>query len=1146
MTVITLNDAIKVRGQFHRSVQLVRDWSEKRFHHEYLLMPTAHEIALRILQGAQEPQGIKAWSITGPYGSGKSAFALFLTGLLAQQPSMPLQAQQLYSEATFQLPPFVPVLMVGERSSIVPALLSSLAESIQPVNTSLAKKIKKILQTTTKISSREVIDLLEQSAQASKQAGVGGLLIVVDEFGKFLEHVALHPETEDLLVIQHLAETASRSDIPIVFITILHTSFAEYLPRTSETQRTEWQKVQGRFVDVAFQEPPEQLLKLVGTAIQQQFPPVLEATYAEAITTILSSPSLHEAHRRFALPGLMAECMPLHPITALLLWPIFRSKLAQNERSLFSFLISKEPFGFQEFLSLSDWSPDHSFPPFYQVDDLYDYITTALGTAIYIGDRAHRWAEIDHALSRIPADAPSISQAIVKVIGLVGLYGPTVGLKATKELLSLALDTSEDIANTLSYLERRSILIYKRHEDAYGLWEGSDVDIDACFLEAQRHVGQGNITARLKQVVALRPIVTRAHYIKTGTLRYFSVGIVEGTEQSLQEALEEDRTSADGRIIYVLASRFQARQPLVKLTQKLTNNGEARNNLIVFAFPKPIVGLEDALLEVESWRWAIENVQALQGDIVARREVKARLLYAEKGLERIIGRIFGLGGERFDPTVSEWVQGGLIRCPRSAKAFSRWLSELCDAVFHEMPNLQNELINRDRLSSAAAKARRNLLEAMLTREEEVNLGFQGTPAEVSMYKTLLAASGFHRPRTGQWRFGEPSEEWSFVWHQIHQFLEATHNTRRPIVELFSQLKTPPLGFRDGPLPVLLCVVLLTYRDRVALYEEGTFVAELRIEVLERLLRRPELFEIQEYVLTDHYQEVLTAIGAAVRPLQVSQGHYLASELLSIVRPLVTFVAHLPAYTKNTKKLEPPQAGAVRDVLLKAQDPYRLLFSDLPATLHVSLASREDILRFKQLLEQCILGLQQAYPRLLDEIEIQLRDIFRLHGTAEEAKDQLYERASLLSGHVSERSLALFVREAGRREHRDWREALARVVRGGLPPRQWHDADVLNFQMQLRQIARDFLRLEELVLESQRTGATQILQIGVLNGHLQEDRAVIAVYPEQESAVYSLTQRIVDALETGGNGREDLRQIRLAALAQVAARYLKNQKEVEEK
>jgi hypothetical protein len=72
-----------------------------------------------------------------------------------------------------------------------------------------------------------------------------------------------------------------------------------------------------------------------------------------------------------------------------------------------------------------------------------------------------------------------------------------------------------------------------------------------------------------------------------------------------------------------------------------------------------------------------------------------------------------------------------------------------------------------------------------------------------------------------------------------------------------------------------------------------------------------------------------------------------------------------------------------------------------------------------------------------------------------------------------------------------------------------------------------------------------LQIGLLNGHLQEERAVIAVYPEQAATINSLTQRIFTLLEAEGNGHEDLRQIRLAALAQAAARYLQRQEEVKE-
>jgi hypothetical protein len=315
-----------------------------------------------------------------------------------------------------------------------------------------------------------------------------------------------------------------------------------------------------------------------------------------------------------------------------------------------------------------------------------------------------------------------------------------------------------------------------------------------------------------------------------------------------------------------------------------------------------------------------------------------------------------------------------------------------------------------------------------------------------------------------------------------------------------------------------------------------FVPELRIEVLERLLRMPELFEIQEYIFTKRDKEALVAVGDILRALQLSEDHFLVSELLSVIKPLVTFAGHLPFYTKHTRKIDPQQALAVRDVLLKAKDPYTLLFSELPEALGIPPAQQTDTTVFKQLLEHCLQGLQRAYPRLLDELEIQVRDTFNLYGTSEEAKNQLQSRASLLNGHVAERTLALFVREASRFDHRDWREVIARAVKGGIPLHQWHDADVLNFQIQLRQIARDFTKLEELLIESQHANSPQILHIGLLNGHLQEDRAVIAIPLEHVSTIESLSKRIFALLEEEGQN-EEWRRIRLAAIAQVAAKYL---------
>ena len=54
-------------------------------------------------------------------------------------------------------------------------------------------------------------DLFESATHQIRTEGGTGLLLVVDELGKFLEYAAHDPEYGDLFVLQSLAEFATRS-----------------------------------------------------------------------------------------------------------------------------------------------------------------------------------------------------------------------------------------------------------------------------------------------------------------------------------------------------------------------------------------------------------------------------------------------------------------------------------------------------------------------------------------------------------------------------------------------------------------------------------------------------------------------------------------------------------------------------------------------------------------------------------------------------------------------------------------------------------------------------------------------------------------------------------------------------------------------
>ena len=67
------------------------------------------------------------------------------------------------------------------------------------------------------------------------------------------------------------------------------------------------------------------------------------------------------------------------------------------------------------------------------------------------------------------------------------------GLKASKKLLHYALDDNsesfpKEFDSALTELENHSIITYRRYNDTYIIWEGSDIDIAAKLREAATHV----------------------------------------------------------------------------------------------------------------------------------------------------------------------------------------------------------------------------------------------------------------------------------------------------------------------------------------------------------------------------------------------------------------------------------------------------------------------------------------------------------------------------------------------------------------------------------------------------------------------------------------------------------------------------------
>lgn len=1125
-----LETAFELNPRFHRSVQIARDWTEPHNLDGYIVTANVLKLTRDILANFSQPRGTRAWSITGPYGSGKSAFTLFLADTMGRSEPGTTGGRALLHDSLFKVNPLLPVFIVGSREPLKNALLNTVALTFEHLDVALSIEAKALL--VSGADDQTVVSLLERGAKTAERAGHGGLLIAIDEFGKFLEYASRNPQHEDLFLVQHLAEMAARSEARILLVTVLHSAFSSYLDARDLVRQAEWQKVQGRFVDVPFSEPPEHFLRLVSQAVHLGHSPELAQAYATAISRSLGSNVLREAFERHRVADVLPACPPLEPITALMLYPVFRSKLAQNERSLFAFLTSHEPHGLREFLEQQRFDGEHA--PFYRLDRLYDYVTAALGASTYRGEHARRWLEIDRAVQRVNQDAPPLTEAVVKAIGLIQAYGMTVGLRSTHELIEVAFDDAAAVQAALGYLERFSIVVFRRFDKTYALWEGSDIDLERSYLMAKEHIGRSGLADRLRLVVELRAIAARAHYIETGTLRLFAMHIIGAKDEELKNLLSTPEPST-GRVIFVITGNPKERQALLEKAKRITK--DAPLNLI--AFPEPMSGLLDALEDVESWTWVAQNTPGIQGDPVARRELGVRRDHARERLEAITGEVLGLQGHRFMPNLSQWIQGGKVINLETPRRFLSTLSTLCNEAFNDSPKLLNELLNRQTISTAAAQARRLLILAMLERADQPQLGIEGAPPELSMYRTMLLEGGFHVEHQGSWRLQEPKEgsTWHAVWKEIRAFLESTRKSRLSLSVLYDRLKAIPYGLLDGPLPILVAVALVVFKDRLALYENGAFIPEIRIEVLERLLRGPERFELHELFFSKRVQQALRALSQNIDGLREDDSD--RKTLLEITRSLIMVVRDLPKFTQQTRRLEPPSAVAMRDEIMRATDPVELLFKTLPAIFGEPTTDEgpSDPIRFATQVQAATRGLQLAHPNLLDTIEHHLREVFDLRGSSDEARQALRMQALPLRELAVDSTVISFVNEACRDDSRDWREGLGRAVANGSPPLNWRDQDVDSFLARLLPIAASFHRLEEFAAERRISQNTRVLRIGILEDGLNEASTMIRVTPEEDASVQALSERLYAALGTG-NERHPDRRTELAALTDLASRLLK--------
>ena len=970
-------------NNFTTSVNILRD-IERDFN--YIPTPNAKQVVGQIVNDFKK--GIRSFNIIGTYGTGKSSF------LLAFEQSV--RGTKRYFETNFLSNPKVDfVKIVGSYTSIV-------------------EQFADIFEVTTSRNKNENIlsEIFNRYHSLGKNNGI--LFLLLDEFGKFLEYASKHNPENELYFIQQLAEFCNNPKYNVVLISTVHQNFESYAYALTSTQKQEWTKVKGRFREITFNEPVEQLLFLASEHIVENFENNVPKAQVDKCLELSAVSKAFSFNKDF-LNEISTKLFPLDILSANIL-TLSLQRYGQNERSLFSFLESTDHTGLTKFKKLEN--------PFYNLSCVYDYLNFnfySFLTSRYNPDFS-AWSSIRSSLEEVERafdeNINDYSKAI-KTIGLLNIFSAS-GAILDEIFLNNYLETACGIPNAktiIKNLEARKIILFRSHSKRYILFEGTDLDIQTALIEAGNKISEvSDVTTLLNKYFQFTPVFAKLYSYETGTQRFFEFKISEYPINNFTPTGE-----IDGFINLVFNSKIKP--------SEIEEESRSQKEAIVYCYFKNSTEIKNLLFEIEKIQQVIDENKE---DRVAKRELENIFDSQKRLLNHYITDSIYSGSDDV-----KWYFSGEKKEIADKKDFQKLLSQVCSIVYKATPVFKNELVNKHKISPSIHTAKRNYFKALANNWDKENLGFEDSkfPPEKTIFLSLLKENGISPIRENSFSVPSIDKNSSFneLWKTSERFLESAKFERRSIDEFVSILGTRPFKLKQGFVDFWVPTFLFLRRDDFALFNKDGYLPNLTDDNLELIAKNPEDFSLKTFdiegVKLDIFNSYRTFLNIS------TESKFDNNSFIETIKPFIVFYKQLPEYSKQTKRLS-SSALKIRTAIVMSKDPEDTFFEAFPSALGTSLSALQNdktkLQGYTTRLQNAVRELRTSYDELENRFEEFICNEF-VGKTVEfdEYKGHLQKRFSRLKKHLLLANQKTFVQriDSGLDDKKAWLNSIAQAVVG---------------------------------------------------------------------------------------------------------------------
>ena len=774
----------------------------------------------------------------------------------------------------------------------------------------------------------DVADLYEAVAKAIALKGYSGLYIVYDEFSKYLEANIEEATVSDTKMLQDFAEKCNRSGQNQLHILLIsHKEIANYINKLPKEKVDGWRGVSERFKHIHLQNDFGQIYEIIGRVIQKDA--VLWQDFCQKKHGMFHSLlSTYESSRMFLGEGIknlaqvIKECYPLHPV-ALFLLPRLSEKIAQNERTLFTFLSANEEHSLQEFIN------NQPLGELLLPDQIYDYFQPLMQKELYEGEIHQQYLLTENIIQHLDDD--SLKSKLVKTLALIYMVGEFEKLAPNADtLLSIYQFThdKETIANTLAALLDENYMIKLHRNNGFlRLKESSGVNIWKLICDRMAAIEHNKQVADILNAMNFDSFLYPVRYNDSKEMtRYFRFVFIASqdiqADNEWNTALED--AAADGVVYGILP---QNQEDINKIKGILAHVDCDR---VLFAVPQKYKKIKNLVLElsaVDMLREESDNDPVLRSEY----DIVYDDVYALVS-EYIRSFIRPEGGN-----TAYIYQGNQLRILRKAQ-LSEFLSTIMDKTFFATPLINSEAVNKNEITNIVANNRNKIITALLRRDLEYNLGFKGNGQEVAIMRSTLLRTGVLVRETDASPHlvlnTSKNPALADVLQGIKNIVwDSIDDKRISFATIYDYLQKPAyhIGMRRGLIPIYISVVLHVCRKGLII-SDASGELPLNGDLMQQIDSAPEDFFVERLNFDRAKESYIVKLRELY--MQYAQTDDEADDLNSILQSMQNWYRSLPRYSREASmQLENGKISHAgkefMNILRNQHNPHAVFFSQLP-------------------------------------------------------------------------------------------------------------------------------------------------------------------------------------------------------------------------